>query len=221
MAGQVVPTADPIRSATVSRLPAAEPIRPIADRPTKEADHPGRWFGGLAGAASSLAAAVALFAAEGPFDDQSPSLLRGPTFTIALLGVPIAFALGRAAFPSIRSGGWRWALVVGVLMGLAAPPLGALEIVLRPLLLPLDPAASDQVVLIAFLPVAVVFSYAVVWITIPVGILTGLAIRALPASLPGRLRAPNFLAAFGVRHACLALTVWVIVVQIGTAVSGG
>jgi hypothetical protein len=221
MAGRVARAVNPIRSATVSSLTPAEPVHPTAAPGASEADHPGRWLGGLVGAAASLAAAVVLLAAEGPFEDQSPSLVGGPTANVALLGIPIAFALGRAAFPSVRSGGWRWALVAGVLIGLAAPPLGALEVVLGPLLLPLDPAASNQVLLVTFLPVAVVFSYAVAWITIPVGLVAAIGIRALPASLPERLRAPRVLAVLGVRHACLALAVWAIVVQIGTPVIRG
>jgi hypothetical protein len=187
-------------------------------RPVEGRDHPGRWLGGLVGAAGSLTAAIVLFATERPLVGQSASLVGGPRANIALLGIPIAFALGRTAFPSIRSGGWRWALLAGVLIGLAAPPLGALEIILGPFLLPLDPAAPDQVLIVAFLPVAFVFSYAVVWITIPVGLMTAIAIRALPPSLPERLRAPGFVAALGLRHAWLAAAVWAIVVQIGTAV---
>jgi hypothetical protein len=184
-------------------------------------DHPGRWLGGLAGACSALVAAVLLFALERPLPEEAPSLVGGPMAMVALLGIPIAFALGRAAFPSIRSGGWRWAIVAGVLIGLAAPPLGAFEILFGPFLLPIDPTTSDQFLLIAFLPIALVFSYLVVWITIPVGLLTALAVRALPAGLPARLRAPEGLARFGVRHAILAAGVWGVLVQAVTAIGRG
>lgn len=107
-------------------------------------DWPGRWLGGLIGAVASLAAAIALYLLERPTDDFPGSIVGGPTYPIALLGIPIAFVLGRAAFPSIRRGGWGWALIAGSLIGLAAPPLGAIEILFGPTLLPLDPAASGS-----------------------------------------------------------------------------
>lgn len=182
-------------------------------------DWPGRWLGGVVGALGSAAAAAVLVAAETSRQDLASSIVGGHDAVIAALGIPIAFALGRAAFPSIRRGGWRWALVAGVLIGLAAPPLGALEILFGPLLLPIDPEGASRLGLIAFLPIALVFSYAVVWITIPVGLLTALAIRAVPRGLPERLRAPDPLARIGVAHALLALTVWAAAVQIVTSVA--
>lgn len=181
-------------------------------------DWPGRWLGGLIGAVASLAAAIALYLLERPTDDFPGSIVGGPTYPIALLGIPIAFVLGRAAFPSIRRGGWGWALIAGSLIGLAAPPLGAIEILFGPTLLPLDPGSIGQLGLILFLPVAFLFSYAVVWITLPVGVVTALAIRALPADVPPRFRTPPPAARLGVRHAVVALVLWAIVVQAGTAV---
>jgi hypothetical protein len=49
---------------------------------------------------------------------------------VGLLGVPIGFVLGQAAFPWARDGGWRHAAVIGLALGWVAPPLGAFEIVL-------------------------------------------------------------------------------------------
>jgi hypothetical protein len=181
-------------------------------------DHPGRWLGGVIGGLTSLLVAVLLLLAERPSDDPPPVLI-GSDASIALLGIPIAFALGRAAFPSIRAGRCRWALAAGVLIGLAAPPLGALEIVLGPFLLPIDPGTSDQLALVVFLPVALVFSYLAAWITIPVGLLTALAIRAMPTGLPERLRASDVVARFGVRHAIVAAVIWGIAIQAVTAVA--
>ena len=183
----------------------------------KTTDWPGRWLGGLVGAGASLAAALALYVLEGPIDDFPGSIVGGQTYPIALLGIPIAFVLGRAAFPSIRRGGWGWALVAGTLVGLAAPPLGAIEILFGPVLLPLDPSNIGQFGLIVFLPIALLFSYAVVWITLPVGLVTAIAIRALPPQLPAHLRAPQPLARLGVGHALVGLAIWAFVLQVVVA----
>jgi hypothetical protein len=184
-------------------------------------DWPGRWLGGLVGAGSSLVAAGLLFVMERPLPDETPSLVGGPMAMFALLGIPIAFALGRAAFPSIRREGWSRALLVGVGIGIAAPPLGAFEIVFGPFLLPLTPADADQLFMIALLPIALVVSYIVVFITVPVGLATALAIRALPAGLPERLRMPAPISRLGVAHAVGALVLWTIAIQVWSAVVRG
>jgi len=186
----------------------------ISPAPT---DWPGRWLGGAVGAALSLGAAVLLFAVQDETSAES-NLLMPSSPWIALLGIPIAFALGRAAFPSIRRGRWGWALAAGFLIGLAAPPLGAFEIVFGPLLFPLDPA-NNQIGLVAVLPIAVLYSYVAILVTIPLGLVTGLAIRALPRDLPSRLRAPEWLASLGVSHAVGLLVVWGIAVQVVTAIA--
>ncbi len=185
------------------------------------ADWPGRWLGGLIGVLSCLAAALVLFLSAGPGDDGSPAFVDLSGLTIPLLGIPIAFALGRLAYPSIRSGGWRWALVVGVLIGLAAPPLGAIEILFGPFLLPVGSGSSDQVLMIALLPIALVFSYVAVIVTVPVGLVTALVIRALPAGLPERLRMPSPLSRLGIAHAIGALVLWGIAVQVWSLVLAG
>ena len=199
---------------TASTLTAGSEVRD-AEATT---DWPGRWLGGLIGAVASLAAAIALYLLERPTDDFPGSIVGGPAYPIALLGIPIGFVLGRAAFPSIRRGGWGRALIAGSLIGLAAPPLGAIEILVGPALVPLDPGSMGQLGLILFLPVAFLFSYGVVWITLPVGLVTALAIRALPTDVPARFRTPPPAARLGVRHAVSALVLWAIVVQAGTIV---
>jgi hypothetical protein len=181
-------------------------------------DWPGRWLGGVIGALVSLGAAMLLFAVEREADAGSTLLVPSSPW-IALLGIPIAFALGRAAFPSIRGDGWGWALAAGVLIGLAAPPLGAVEIVFGPFLFPLDPAGTAQLGLVAVLPIALVVSYVAVLITVPVGLVTAIGIRALPRDVPSRLRAPDWVGGYGVRHAIGLLALWAIEVQVVSAIA--
>ena len=194
--------------------PAVEPAE------ATDGDWPGRWLGGAVGVVASLGAAILLLLVE-PGDGHRPTWIVGSSAWVALLGIPIAFALGRAAFPSIRRGGWGWAVGAGVLIGLAAPPLGAFEILFGPFLVPLDPTNTEQLGLIAILPIAVVFAYVVIWITIPVGVVTAVAIRAVPRDLPARLRAPEPLARLGVAHAIGVLTVLAIAVQVVGAIARG
>jgi hypothetical protein len=199
-----------------SRLDRAE----AGTAPSATTDWPGRWLGGAIGAAVSLGAAVLLFAVQDRSSGQSDLLIPSSPW-IAHLGIPIAFALGRGAFPSIRGGTWGWALAAGVLIGLAAPPLGAFEIVFGPFLLPLDPGNTDQIGLVAVLPIALVFSFVAILITVPVGLVTAIAIRALPRELPSRLRAPEWLARVGLSHAIGFLVVWGIAAQVVTAIARG
>lgn len=203
------------------RTPVSPATVPTPVAATPSADWPGRWLGGLIGVLSCLVAAVVLFLLAGPGDERSPAFVDLSGLTIPLLGIPIAFALGRVAYPSIRSGGWRWALVAGVLIGLAAPPLGAIEILFGPFLLPLASGSSDQILMIALLPIALVFSYVAVVVTVPVGLVTALVIRALPASLPERVRMPSPLSRLGIVHAVGALVLWGIAVQAWSLVVGG
>ena len=87
--------------------------------------------------------------------------------------MPIAILGGRALWPVARSGGWLTALAVGFGFGLIAPPLGALEVV-AVALLPFSGATSgfgDNVLgLFVILPIALVYSYVVVVVTIPAGL---------------------------------------------------
>ena len=104
-------------------LPPPATVTSRAATPT--VDHPGRWLGGLDRGAVSLvfAAATVSRGASTPVDVESLVM-------VGLLGAPVGFVLGRAALPWVRAGGWGLAVVVGMALGWAAPPLGALEIVL-------------------------------------------------------------------------------------------
>jgi hypothetical protein len=160
------------------------------------ADHPGRWLGGAIGAAVALAAA----AVAGVVATQAQQV-DATWAWIALLGVPVAFVLGRQLFPLARSDGWFRALGVGLLLGWIAPPAGAIEIVYG-----LMTAASVQepgitaLWSVLLLPFALVVSFVAVAITLPAGIVWAVAVRFVPDRLVARLRVPDWLARFGARH---------------------
>jgi hypothetical protein len=149
---------------------------------------PGRWVGGLVGGvacvATTLVAGVVAKATIG--DDSAGSngfLGQGNLVWIALGGLPIAFLGGRLLLPAARSGGWLTALGIGFLFGLIAPPLGAVEVFLVALL-PFHDSTSgfDDAILslMVFLPIALVYSYVVVVLTVPAGLLWALMVRAIP-----------------------------------------
>ena len=197
------------------------PPRTVTTSPaTPAVDRPGRWVGGLIGALVSLAFAIAvvIVGRVAAVDVESLTIL-------GLLGVPVAFVLGRAALPWVRDGGWRHAAVVGMALGWAAPPLGALEIVLgmgmlEGLVGQSAVISCDVPGLVAapiFLVYAVPFSFIAIVVTIPLGIAWGLATHAVPDRWLARARMPRPIAALGVRHlAALVLIVvgGVLIVQI-------
>jgi ascorbate-specific PTS system EIIC-type component UlaA len=110
---------------------------------------------------------------------------------VGLGGLPIAFLGGRALLPAARSGGWRTALAVGVAFGLIAPPLGAIEVVAVGLL-PFSGATSgfsdNATGFLLILPLALAYSYMVVVLTVPAGLLWALIVRAIPDRSLERLR---------------------------------
>ena len=149
---------------------------------------PGRWVGGLVGVvacvATILAAGVVGTAIDGDVSAGSNGFL-GPGNLVYFMvgGLPIAFLGGRALLPAARSGGWLTALGMGFIFGLVAPPLGAIEVVLVAML-PFTGATSgfnDNVTgFLVLLPIALVYSYIVVVLTIPAGLLWALLARAIP-----------------------------------------
>jgi hypothetical protein len=152
---------------------------------------PGRWVGGLVGGvaciATTLVAGVIARATIG--DDSAGSngfLGQGNLVWITIGGLPIAFLVGRALLPSARSRGWPTALAVGLMFGLIAPPLGAVEVFVVALL-PFHNSTSgfdDAIVgLMVFLPIALIYSYVVVVLTVPAGLLWALIVRAIPEHL--------------------------------------
>ena len=148
----------------------------------------GRWVGGLVGVAACLAVSVVAGMVAG-FHERRRSGQRLRRFDpnglawIAIGGLPIAFIGGQALLPAARSGGWLAALAVGFVFGLVAPPLGAIEVVFASML-PFSGSTSgfgDNVGGLLFvLPIAVVYSYVVVVLTVPAGLLWALVVRAIP-----------------------------------------
>jgi len=204
-------------------LPPPATVTPRAATPA--VDHPGRWVGGLIGTAVSLvfAAATILVGRVTPVDVESLVM-------VGLLGAPVGFVLGRAALPWVRAGGWGHAVVVGIALGWAAPPLGALEIVLGMGML--EGVAGESAVLSCDVPgliagplllmYAVPVSFIAIVATIPLAVVWGPATRALPDRLLAPARMPRRVAALGVRHlAAIVLIVLggVLIVQIAATPS--
>jgi ascorbate-specific PTS system EIIC-type component UlaA len=142
----------------------------------------------MAACLATLWAAGALAAFVDPEGWGSGNALLSPEYLkgIALGGLPIGFFGGRALLPAARSGGWMTALAVGFGFGMIAPPLGAIEVVLAAML-PFSNATSgfdDNVTgFLVLLPIALVYSYVVVILTIPAGLLWSLMVRAIPDHL--------------------------------------
>ena len=170
-------------------------------------DHPGRWLGGAIGALASLVAALVASLLR---TDGSRSLTTD-WVTIGLLGIPIGFALGRQLLPIARSGGWGTALMTGVGLGLAAPPLGAIEILLGWGFAATNGIGSMQGLgTLILLPFAIPISYAAVVMTVPVGIAWAITVRLVSPGLLMRVAAPGWLARLGIRHALLAILIVII-----------
>jgi len=135
---------------------------------------PGRWVGGLAGVVACAITGFAAALLASGFSDLSSLVL------LMIGGLPIGFLGGRALLPVARSGGWLEAFAVGLIFGLIAPPLGALEVLLVGLLaLPGSTTGLDPGYLV-LLPIVLVFSYAVAFLTVPAGLVWALIVRAIP-----------------------------------------
>ena len=189
--------------------------------PTAETqDHPGRWVGGVIGAvASVVVAGVASIAGwvMGALDD-------GTILSVGVLGMPVGFVLGRAALPSAREDGWWNAVGMGLLIAFAAPPLGAIELVLGGGALgdvsrfggcDVPPVLAASVLLMYAIP----FSFIAVVLTIPAGIVWALATFVVPDGWLRRARMPRPIAALGVRHLVILATVAVVVAGVAQIAS--
>ena len=144
----------------------------------------------------------------------------GVVALICALGIPVAFVIGRELSPKVYAGTMSDAVAVGLLFGIMAPPLGALEIFVGPLVVPtaIDPVTIPPY--LAFLVVALGFSYIAAVITVPVGLLWAIVVRRLPADLPARLAIPSPFDRLGIRHAISILVAWFLLAQIARLVAG-
>lgn len=181
-------------------------------------EHPGRWLGGLVGAAiPALVALVATAAGSDPTPTIDAVLAFDGVAAVSVAGIPIGFLVGRALLPQARSGGLRHALGAGVAAGLAAPPLGALGMLAAAGLAVSISGRSEPGVALQYLvlaPLAIVFGYAAVVVTLPVGIAWGLLVRAIPAAWLTRARMPSPIDRLGARHAIAALAMALVLVEV-------
>lgn len=210
MTAHLDPVRGPIQSVVITPFaePTTEPTRADARR-----DFPGRWVGGLLGAALSLVAAAIAWILD-PAAAETQFLTMS---MIGLLGSPVGFVLGRHFLPYARRDGWSSALGVGIGIGWLAPPLGAAVVLLAPFL---DPSSSlsfgttGPLGLLLFWPVAALVSYLAVFITLPVGLAWGVAVRLIPDAVFVALRVPAPFDRLGVRHALLVVVVWLVNVSL-------
>ena len=185
----------------------AEPIR-----------HPGRWVGGLIGAAiPALVAVVAVASGDRPALTLDGLLALDGVAGISIAGMPIGFLVGRALLPFARRGGWRQALGSGLMAGIVAPPLGAIGVLVVAALTDSFSADTEPWVPVAYLvltPLAIIFGYAAAVVTLPVGIAWGLLVRAVPPTWLERARMPSPIDRLGARHAVLLLGAVLVVVNL-------
>lgn len=191
---------------------SAEPIR-----------HPGRWVGGLIGAAiPALVAVAAIASGDRPALTLNGLLALDGVAGISIAGIPIGFVVGRALLPFARVAGWRRAIGSGVMAGIVAPPLGAVGVLAIAALT--DSLASDTepwapVMYFALTPLAIVFGYAAAVVTLPVGIAWGLLVRAVPPTWLERARMPSPIDRLGSRQAVLVLGVALIGVNLARSIA--
>jgi len=186
---------------------------------TKPIAFPGRWLGGGVGVIATLLVAGVLALIQHVLGDPQLPADSSP-FTagaaVALLGVPIAFALGRHYAPVARDGGWGTAAFTVLCFALLAPPLGDLEIIVGAALAPwtfgsLEPAsvlASGVLIgviglFVSFVALPVTAAVAIAWIVL---------MRLLPRDWAARVAMPASVARFGVRHAVYVLLASLLIV---------
>jgi len=168
--------------------------------------------GGAIGAVVALIVAGVGLAGDRLFDGDG---LVG----VGVAGIPVGFIVGRTFLPQVRRGSWGHALLVGAGVGLVAPPLGALEILIASSLVTdarstglggLDPL----VFALAFGAYAFAFSFVAVVATIPAGIVWSILARALPDRALAAARMPRLISRLGLRHAAVVIVVALVATAI-------
>jgi hypothetical protein len=188
------------------------------DVSVKPVTFPGRWVGGAVGIAATAVVGAALFAV-----DVATAEDLAPAWFICVLGIPIAFVLGRQLAPIAGGGGWGSAAWAALSFGLLAPPLGNLEIVAGALMLPggwnqqpTYAVAVAMLVLIAGMAVCFVAAP----MTLAVGFLWVVLMRLIPPDRVARLRMPPSIERLGVRHAAVLIGICLIGVLLARGIAG-
>ena len=164
-----------------------------------------RVVGAILGVAISLAIELL------PFSSSSTPRISIEIDGIGLYGAPIAGLLGWWLGPHVVAGSRRWALAVGIGMGLAAAPLGALGIAYATLVLVLaggDLGGSRAGGLTGALMIATMglpLSLFVLPSTVPAGLAWALVLRAT-GELRG-WRGPIEPSPLGMSHVAALLTI--------------
>jgi hypothetical protein len=195
-------------AATVSRTNAAEQ------------DLPGRWVGGALGVLATALVGGTLVVVDAP----SGEVHLGFPAVICLLGLPIAFIVGRHFAATLQKPGMESTIWAAMSFGLVAPILGDLEIVGGSLLFPwIWPQHDAEPLLLAALALGfgAVVSYAAAPITLAVGVVWVVLMRLIPPARIARLRMPAPIDRLGVRHLVVALGIWLVVVQAGWGIAEG
>jgi hypothetical protein len=163
----------------------------------------------LVGAA--LGAAISLAIELLPFSVAEATAFWLRFDGIGLYGAPIAGLLGWWLGPHVVAGSRRWGLAVGIGMGLAAAPLGALGIAYATLLLVLaggdlgGPGAGGLAGALMVATLGLPLSLFVLPITVPAGIVWASILRAV-RELRG-WQGPIEPSPFGFSHAAALLTI--------------
>ena len=202
--------------------PKAEPTaaaRPIAV--------PGRWLGGAVGVIATLLVAGGLALIHLLLDDPLQPAATSPFLggaAIAVLGVPIAFVLGRQYSPLAPDGGWSNAAFTALCFALLAPPLGDLEIIVGLGLSPWNSGAVDATGMLAgalFIGViGLVVSFVALPVTAIVAFVWIVLMRLLPRDWPARVAMPPSVSRFGVRHVVYLLLAWLAIVWTVWSIAG-
>ncbi len=199
----------------MAELAVTSPADPVAA--ARRVEFPGRWLGGAVGVVATLLVAGLLVMMHVVVDDPrgavSSNLLNAAG--VAVLGVPVAFVLGRHYSPVARDGGWGSAAMTALSFALLAPPLGDLEIIVGASLAPWTFGGADIGSMLAggllIGGIGLVVSFVALPVTAAVSLVWIVLIRLLPRDWPARVAMPRSVARFGVRQLAYVLLAWLAV----------
>lgn len=185
-----------------ARTAATVGALPVVERAAPPVDHPGRWVGGLIGAAiPAVMAVVAILLGDEARVDIDRILAWDGVAAVSLAGIPVGFVVGRALFPMARSGGWRTVLGAALAAGVSAPPIGAAGVLFGQAIVDSLSRAEEPgtpLLYLVLLPYALVIGYVAAILTVPAGLAWAILARAVPAAWLPRLRMPAPIERLGV-----------------------